>query len=668
MVIATGAAMAYRTRGADTAARPRDFVGESRIPGPSIVPEIPVDGHEQSRPPHPTIPRCPEIDCVRHLLPAAHIALAELESAELGVGADRVLITRGYLTEDAYMTALARSLGIAFDPLHGRSHQSCPLSGDRLIESVQSGLLHLEIVGEQNLIIAPRELSMRMLLNALRPEADVRRRVRLTTGYRLTRFVTRHAGHVIAYRAAEALRAENPSMSAGTGRRRSTTIATAVVGLALFAIFAPGVAAVAVEVALGLIFLAWIALRLLGMFSPRPRHRAPEASSDRDLPTYTVIVALYREAAAAKDLVAALRNLNYPAERLDIKLVLEPDDVETQATLASMNLSAPFEILIAPSEGPKTKPKALNAALQLARGKFVAVYDAEDRPEPDQLRLALDAFVANDARLACVQARLTIDNTSDSWLTRLFTAEYAGLFDVFLPGLAIWRLPLPLGGSSNHFRTSVLRDIGAWDPYNVTEDADLGMRIARHGYRTAVIQSTTYEEAPARFKPWLKQRTRWCKGWMQTWLVHMRSPRALKNDLGWVGFSVFQLLVGGTVLAALVHSLFVTELLIEFAAALIASETASLTAVGYHAIVLAIGYAVSIAIAMVGLFRRRLLRCAWVLVLMPIYWILLSLAAWRALFQLIRDPYRWEKTEHGLAKTSRLAERVAATSNDAKIN
>lgn len=240
---------------------------------------------------------------------------------------------------------------------------------------------------------------------------------------------------------------------------------------------------------------------------------------------------------------------------------------------------------------------------------------------------------------------------------RLFTAEYAGLFDVFLPGLAAWRLPLPLGGSSNHFRTAVLRDVGAWDPYNVTEDADLGMRLARFGYRTAVIQSTTYEEAPARLRPWLKQRTRWLKGWMQTWLVHMRAPRRLKRELGWVGFAVFQLLVGGTVLAGLVHSLFVAELLWELAAG--AGDPAALAAVGLHAIALVLGYAVSIVLGLLGLFRRGLLGCAFALALIPIYLVLLSIAAWRALFQLLRDPYRWEKTEHGLAKSSRLAQRAA---------
>jgi cellulose synthase/poly-beta-1,6-N-acetylglucosamine synthase-like glycosyltransferase len=200
---------------------------------------------------------------------------------------------------------------------------------------------------------------------------------------------------------------------------------------------------------------------------------------------------------------------------LDIKFVLEADDHETRRAIDRLRLGTPFETRIAPAGGPRTKPKALNAALPFVRGSFVAVYDAEDRPEPDQLRMALEAFAANGERLACVQAQLTIDNTADSWLTRVFTAEYAGLFDVFLPGLAAWRLPLPLGGSSNHFRRAVLLQIGAWDPYNVTEDADLGMRLARLGYFTGMIRSTTYEEAPARFHPWLRQRTRWFKGWMR---------------------------------------------------------------------------------------------------------------------------------------------------------
>jgi cellulose synthase/poly-beta-1,6-N-acetylglucosamine synthase-like glycosyltransferase len=302
--------------------------------------------------------------------------------------------------------------------------------------------------------------------------------------------------------------------------------------------------------------------------------------------------------------------------------------------------------------------------LPFAQGTFTVIYDAEDRPERDQLRRAFDMFMS-DADLACVQARLTIDNTADSWLARIFTAEYAGQFDVFLPGLAALRLPLPLGGSSNHFRTAVLRKIGAWDPYNVTEDADLGMRLCRFSYRSTVIASTTYEEAPAQFMPWLRQRTRWFKGWTKTWLVHMRTPLRLLRELGPAGFLTFQLVVGGNVLAALIYPVFIAGALYELAMAVPSDQglTAALLA-GLHATTLVAGFLASAFVGWLGLKRRGLGAGAWVLVLIPLHWMLLSLAAWRALYQLLRDPYRWEKTEHGLAHSSR---RLAAKDDMAPL-
>ena len=642
--------------------RPEGTAWAATPAAPSLVLKTP-DGAPhlcRPRPGHSILPRCPELDCVRHLLPRAVLALAELRAAEVGVGADRVLVAQGAVDEETYLKALARQLGMVFEHLDNKPREAFPLSDERLLEAAKVGMLPLTVHGNTKVVVAPRELTVRGLLDALERGSDVKHRIRITTNARLQKFIADRTSSAIGHLAAESLRTEHPELSAGTGRSRSIVTAAIVAGIALFALIAPGIAGLAVEAILGLIFLAWTFLRLLGTFSMRSVRSTPQPVAESKLPVYTVVIALYREAAAVSDLIESLRKFNYPIEKLDIKLVLEPDDRETQAALAAMNLTAPFEVIIAPGVGPKTKPKALNAALPFARGTFVAVYDAEDRPEPNQLRLAYEAFVGDDSRLACVQARLTIDNTSDSWLTRLFTAEYAGLFDVFLPGLAAWRLPLPLGGSSNHFRTSVLRETGAWDPYNVTEDADLGIRIARMGYRTAMIQSTTYEEAPAKLGPWLKQRTRWCKGWMQTWLVHMRSPGLLKRELGWLGFAVFQLLVGGTVLAALVHSLFVGELLWELAVGVAANDSAALTVVGIHAIALVVGYLVSIWLGLMGLFRRGLLGCAWALVFIPIYWILLSVAAWRALIQLVSDPYRWEKTEHGLAQNSRLAEQTKA--------
>ena len=310
---------------------------------------------------------------------------------------------------------------------------------------------------------------------------------------------------------------------------------------------------------------------------------------------------------------------------------------------------------MAPLAGPRTKPKALAAALPFARGTFLVVYDAEDEPESDQLRRALAAFRNAPPELACVQARLAVDNVNDNWLTRLYAAEYAGLFDVLLPALARTRLPLPLGGTSNHFRTAVLRRIGGWDPFNVTEDADLGIRLARFGYRIDTIASTTYEEAPARFGPWLRQRTRWLKGWIQTYLVHMRAPRRLLRELGVGGFLAFQLLVGGTVLAALVHPFFLGIFAMDAAsgALFVQHETAAeYLRKGLELATLATGYLGSIVLGAVGLARRRMLGIAGTLLATPLYWLLLSLAAWRAVVQFAFSPYKWEKTEHGLARTS----------------
>jgi cellulose synthase/poly-beta-1,6-N-acetylglucosamine synthase-like glycosyltransferase len=258
--------------------------------------------------------------------------------------------------------------------------------------------------------------------------------------------------------------------------------------------------------------------------------------------------------------------------------------------------------------------------------------------------------------LACVQASLTIDNTADNWLARMFTANYAGQFDAFLPGVAALHLPFPLGGSSNHFRTALLRKAGGWDPYNVTEDADLGIRLYRLGYRSTALRSATYEEAPPPVLPWLRQRTRWYKGWMQTWCVHMRRPDRLLRELGPAGAIAFQIFFAANVLAALIHPLFMAGLgytiyaLPTPWASAVMANAAPIFATG-----LLSGYASTIVLDIIGLRRRGLLIHAWVLTLTPLHWFLLSFAAWRALFQLIYDPQLWEKTEHGLAINSRLA-------------
>jgi cellulose synthase/poly-beta-1,6-N-acetylglucosamine synthase-like glycosyltransferase len=642
--------MAYRNGGGTVIDRAGWNKWEAPVGVPSLVPALSRESIDDRPEIYPH--RCPEIDCVRHLLPPKLLARAESHAAAIGVTADHVLMTWGVLSEEAYAAALATHLGIAFEPLFNTPRHQCTLSDDHLSEAANTGMLPILDTDGVKIVVAPRLVDSRRLVAVATSGASIARCIRITSTTRLHDFVTRHSTHEIERRAIDDLRCWAPDLSAGIrALPRLRILACAALG-ALASLSTPGLAIPAVEAVLTIVFLAWTGLRLFGLWSRDLLRRQPHTFADDGLPTYSIVVALYREATAVPGLVAALRELNYPLEKLDIKFVLEPDDHETRRAIDRLGLGPPFETRIAPAGGPRTKPKALNAALPFVRGSFVAVFDAEDKPDRDQLRMALEAFAANGERLACVQARLTIDNTADSWLTRVFTAEYAGLFDVFLPGLAAWGLPLPLGGSSNHFRSAVLLQIGAWDPYNVTEDADLGMRLARLGYQTAVAPSTTYEEAPARFHPWLRQRTRWFKGWMQTWLVHMRSPLLLARELGWQGFLVFQLLVGGTVLAALIHVPFAAHLAWKVANAS-SADPVSIAFLAFEAMALLSGYAISAVLGLYGLSRRGLLGCAWVLLLMPVYWVLLSLAAWRALLQLLYDPYGWEKTEHGLARTSR---------------
>jgi cellulose synthase/poly-beta-1,6-N-acetylglucosamine synthase-like glycosyltransferase len=420
------------------------------------------------------------------------------------------------------------------------------------------------------------------------------------------------------------------------------------------AYLAPAASLIAAEYFLAVCFISWTLLRIAACLFSREGVRAAELP-DRQLPIYTVIIPLYREATVAAKLVAALKQLRYPPEKLDIKIVLEEDDHETRAAVAALNLRAPFEIIAPPRTGPQTKPKALAAALPFARGSLVTIYDAEDEPEPDQLRKTAAAFASGPPNLACVQAKLAIDNAADGWFSRQFTAEYAGQFEVFLPALARLGLPLPLGGTSNHFVTHILREVGGWDPYNVTEDADLGMRLARFGYRTGTVDSTTWEEAPVSRGQWIRQRTRWMKGWAQTWIVHMRHPLRVWGELGTRGFLSLQLLIGGSLLSALVHPFFV--LLVIYHAV-----TGELLAAGDNAehsvrkalalSVLGVGYLGTIALGMAGLRRRNMLGFGWVLITVPVYWLFLSAAAWRAMWQMIFARYQWEKTQHGLARSS----------------
>lgn len=364
-------------------------------------------------------------------------------------------------------------------------------------------------------------------------------------------------------------------------------------------------------------------------------------------PTYTILCPLYREAKVAPDLVTAINRLDYPKHALDVKLLIESDDSDTLAAALAVSGAPHIEVVILPAASPRTKPKALNAGLALARGEYVVVYDAEDRPHPQQLRAALAAFEDSDETLAAVQAPLAIDNGEESWIARQFAAEYAIQFRELLPFLARLGLPLPLGGSSNHFRIDALRASGGWDPYNVTEDADLGYRLARNGYRLGVIGPPTWEEAPVTFGAWLNQRTRWIKGHLQTWLVLMRDPIRTGREMGWPAFAWMQLMLGGGILAALAHGP------LAFIVLVAALSPYNLEPADFALAIC--GYCTAMFAALTASALSNNLSHARAALTMPFYWPLATIAALCAVFELITRPHHWSKTRHGVSHRRWLA-------------
>ena len=367
------------------------------------------------------------------------------------------------------------------------------------------------------------------------------------------------------------------------------------------------------------------------------------------LPRYTILVPLYHEANVLPGLVRSLEGLDYPKTRLDIKLLLEADDPDTIRAARRLALGPHYDLVIVPRSEPRTKPKACNYGLLHARGEYVVIFDAEDRPEPDQLKKAVVAFRKAPPNVACVQAKLNYWNRDQNLLTRWFTTEYSQWFDLFLPGLDATGAPIPLGGTSNHFPLETLLELGAWDPFNVTEDADVGIRLSRRGLRTAMIDSTTYEEANSRLGNLIRQRSRWVKGYIQTWLVHMRHPVRLWRELGTANFLSFQLVVGGTFLTMLMNPLFwgLTTLWALTEAGFIREIFPGIV---YFAgsFNLLIGNFVFTYLSVAGTMRRGYSELVKYALLSPLYWALMSIGAWKGLVQLITRPSYWEKTQHGL--------------------
>jgi cellulose synthase/poly-beta-1,6-N-acetylglucosamine synthase-like glycosyltransferase len=498
------------------------------------------------------------------------------------------------------------------------------------------------------------------LADAMGPARD---RLVLMSRRELTAAIAETYGPQIAQQAAGGLRQRNPRLSAATGPVNWQIVFLALAG-GLFlgaAIFALREALAVCSAGLSLMFLITITLRVAAALHACYRHTIGERRryprlSDAELPRYTVLVAMFREARVLPQLVEALGALDYPPAKLEVKLVLEAVDAETIAAARGLRLPPHFEVVVVPDGSPRTKPRALNYALQFAGGDYLVIYDAEDRPDPGQLRKAAAQFSQAAPEVACLQAKLIFDNAFENWLSKQFTIEYASLFGGILPMLDRARLPMPLGGTSNHFRIRTLRRIGAWDAHNVTEDADLGIRFYRAGLRAEVLDSTTYEEAACQPGNWLRQRTRWLKGWIQTYGVHMRQPVRLFRELGPFGFLAFQGHFAGIIIAALVHPWSYVLLLHDAAAGLLFLQP--MTFFGHQIWLIALfnlaaGYLASLALGFFVLQRRHVRRLTPQLVFIPVYWLFVSAAAYRAVYQLIVAPHYWEKTEHGVTRMRR---------------
>jgi len=602
-----------------------------------------------------------ELAALENLLPPATLDWAAARARDLGIGGDEVLIAAGLMAPEAVARACAGHLSV------GLETESHPV---RIAPIDARAALRLEMMAEEAdgravYTFAARGKVLRRLARAVARDPDLRARVKLSTPAGLRARLTRMAARRLAQEAAFDLRDTAPHFSAGTldtARICAYGLALAICVALLANWLMPAFALLIAQTAFALVFLSSVGIRLAAcLVPPSPAALSPApavrvSGADKALPIYTVIVPLYREAAVIPRLEAALCALDYPPEKLDIKLVVERDDRETRTALARRALPAWFEVVVAPPVGPRTKPKALNAALPFARGGFVVIFDAEDVPEPGQLRAALAAFRRGGEKVACVQARLAADNAGDSWISRQFAAEYAGHFDVLVPALAVFGLPILLGGTSNHFRRHALEQVGGWDPFNVTEDADLGLRLARAGWRTEVIASTTQEEAPVSVRAWMRQRTRWMKGWGQTLLVHLRQPRRFRRDLGTFGACGAVVLTAAPFVATLLYPLCLLVMAHDIWAGAFGRSAGSLahvlaSAVSYTTLI--VGYGGQVLFSAEGLRRRPVPHGGFVLLTLPLYWGLQSLAAWRALPDLALDPYRWDKTEHGLAASGR---------------
>jgi cellulose synthase/poly-beta-1,6-N-acetylglucosamine synthase-like glycosyltransferase len=619
--------------------------------------------------------RLGELLVERGTLREADLAAALVQHHQVGVPLGSVLLARGLISRQGLYAALGDLWGLPVtdlaevepDLVRMFTAEEMNRDGWVPVRAIRAPGGHIEeVVVAANGRLEPHvEARVLAVLGASRVTPVV------ATDWDIRRVVREVCVDELIDLAVEGLARTQPEASA----RRVTTRPQRVVGILVLLVVAgcaimwSAVTTTSVLLAINAVFILSVGFKVFVSAIGATREGAETldaqdiaALGPADLPTYTILVPAFREANVIGSLMANLANLDYPREKLEILLLLEADDPET---IAAAKAAAPpdvVKIILIPDGGPRTKPKACNIGLRFARGEYLVIYDAEDRPEPDQLKKVVATFAASGENLACVQAALNYFNPLENVLTRMFTLEYSYWFDYMLPGLDALGLPIPLGGTSNHFRTEMLRELGGWDPYNVTEDADLGIRASALRSRVRIVSSTTYEEANNAYGNWIRQRSRWIKGYLQTVLVHTRHPLRLVRTVGLRQTLGFALLIGGTPLSFLLGPPLWIILALSLAdPSLLQGLIPHWAQVADMATLLG-GNAAIIYLNMLAVFKRGRYELIWFALLNPLYWVLHSIASYKALWQLCAGKaYFWEKTVHGL--TTDAAEVISGVVN-----
>lgn len=560
--------------------------------------------------------------------------LAKAKSLHISV--DDLILSEHHLDEDTYYRLVAQWLGLTFspDPLK-------VMAPSRAREAWQSRIIRLDPAHHiKHWLTAPKGQALEQLLTAKPAGNTGFSDLVITTPSALFRSIADSKTKDYTQHFSTYLHDKSPHFSChmlchNGWSRMLPLLALPVGALGLHA------AGLAFSHIITCLMLPLLLLRLVLLATEPHRETDAPTLSDKDLPFYSLLVPLYREADVIPQLIASLSALDYPPAKREVLLLIEADDHTTRRALASILLPYGFHVVVLPAGLPRTKPRALNVGLAFASGSLIVVYDAEDRPHKQQLREAASLFAAYGPETACLQSALVIDNGPESPLAHLFALEYACLFDVLIPRQTERGWPVPLGGSSNHFRRACLSQALGWDAWNVTEDADLGLRLYRLGYHIAHLPSLTLEDAPTTLKDWFMQRRRWIKGWIMTSVVHLRHPRVLfeENGLVFTSLLVSQCLgIVGSVLFWPLTLFVLPEAL--FSPALTLAER----------MVLLLPLACALPAILIPLIKGARLRKhplpVWIFPAIPFYFMLMTVAGWVSLFDYLVKPHHWHKTPH----------------------